>query len=1231
MKRKSSNLIFAAMSCGLIVLSSIPIHDTYALSPVNPVEDKGEASETITYSSNIRMEEVPVELLDNGSTENIGEGSVESTGKDSTENTGEGLAESLDNGQEGAVTGSPRAGTEVWRIDSSETWANLMTGGKTPVWSGNKYTGTDNATIILEADIVTDTDAIYLAQEGITFTLDLNGHSFQSRTGRLGVNSVNDAGGKRLANTFVLCNGRIVNTCIDTSNAMKNVDIHEVDFTDMNTEAVSGNSSAAYSIDNCSFTHVAGANSHTAVEVHSSGAVGQPIRISGSKINGFETGVNCNNNSHGVVLNNITVQNAFRGVVLSGSPGSKITNSVLSGNRSTGSLGVNCTNAGSSIRLNDFLYNNQSDMSGVMISDFETGVINSGGAYSIHNCKITDVNSGLNATNTSASFLVRDSILSANPVVAEGSYTGNSYGIYAAVGYYCVNTEVTGFQVGAWNSTNTSCIANCTFDNLNCNVNAYHGGIYNSVLKNAAVGFENGGNVACIIDTTVIGRRVSGSIGIHEPVNSHEMHVLDTDTFSPDGLHSDLDTLVAYVRSAYPDAVHHDMCVSGYETGLQCDGSQIQIADIEVKNCGTGIKGTTYVGYQKNGVDGISDNYIHDCNIGVDVNVLYLYSNMYIYNCSQAGMQIHNQLTQPHLVEIYNCGEGLVLDGNTITGPHLRIHDNTGNGLSYTGSSSSSMVNTTMEIYNNKGWNIYADNINMLHLSCDRSREFTCRLENGGLGNINLRQRGDSGSSYMLNVSRLESDDSVYYVYPGKELCINPQSDGSWTGPTDWLQGSMVFDTEDSNYTVGAVAAYVPPTYIRTISDQQKDTWDFVRTHFFAEREGWIIQYDISATAGMVGPPLVFAEGCNVTYDYETNGGTGIESDYTKITHQAGDSIDLSIPAVRPGYEFIGWNTSPDAHEALSALTAQRENITLYAVYRKAVTFTYHTYDPALDYTQGGYLFNQETIPYADLTGSRRLYALSYAEQVPDSYYVWAGYSYDGRDKTNLFKDGVISSGGQTDIYCVYVMNGVLNYLKPDGAVDHRQPVESFYTIFDTLPYQFSYVLDSFRPEKGYVFNGWRDAEGRIYAPGGTYMTTLTAAELQAEVTPVLISALQISPKHTTIYTGDTLQMSVVTQPEEVWNSTLTWTTSDASIATIDANGLVTAHREGTVTITVTANDGSGCFDTATVVVVKKGASSQPRTGDDFRVTWVLLLGCLTMLMAVPGISGIGKKRVTGK
>ncbi len=58
--------------------------------------------------------------------------------------------------------------------------------------------------------------------------------------------------------------------------------------------------------------------------------------------------------------------------------------------------------------------------------------------------------------------------------------------------------------------------------------------------------------------------------------------------------------------------------------------------------------------------------------------------------------------------------------------------------------------------------------------------------------------------------------------------------------------------------------------------------------------------------------------------------------------------------------------------------------------------------------------------------------------------------------------------------------------------------------------------------------------------------------------------------------TGDvTRQLSVITSPENPWPGVV-WKSSDAKVASVDANGLVTGLKKGKATITATAADGSG-------------------------------------------------------
>lgn len=65
---------------------------------------------------------------------------------------------------------------------------------------------------------------------------------------------------------------------------------------------------------------------------------------------------------------------------------------------------------------------------------------------------------------------------------------------------------------------------------------------------------------------------------------------------------------------------------------------------------------------------------------------------------------------------------------------------------------------------------------------------------------------------------------------------------------------------------------------------------------------------------------------------------------------------------------------------------------------------------------------------------------------------------------------------------------------------------------------------------------------------------------------------VKMRPATAEIFEEDSLQLTASVVPSR-YQDQVTWSTSDASLATVDANGLVTAHRSGTVTITATSVD----------------------------------------------------------
>lgn len=73
--------------------------------------------------------------------------------------------------------------------------------------------------------------------------------------------------------------------------------------------------------------------------------------------------------------------------------------------------------------------------------------------------------------------------------------------------------------------------------------------------------------------------------------------------------------------------------------------------------------------------------------------------------------------------------------------------------------------------------------------------------------------------------------------------------------------------------------------------------------------------------------------------------------------------------------------------------------------------------------------------------------------------------------------------------------------------------------------------------------------------------------------------------KKATVYTGKKLTLKAKVNPSTASNKALTWKSSNSKIAKVDAKGVVTALKAGTVKITATAKDGSKKSATCTVTV----------------------------------------------
>ena len=113
----------------------------------------------------------------------------------------------------------------------------------------------------------------------------------------------------------------------------------------------------------------------------------------------------------------------------------------------------------------------------------------------------------------------------------------------------------------------------------------------------------------------------------------------------------------------------------------------------------------------------------------------------------------------------------------------------------------------------------------------------------------------------------------------------------------------------------------------------------------------------------------------------------------------------------------------------------------------------------------------------------------------------------------------------------------------------------------------------------------------------GSFFAVITLAVILASchgffVNPTLQS-ITISPGSPSVVKGQTVQLSATGVNTDGSNANhlpnLTWSSSDATVATINTNGLVTGIAAGTATITATSGTVSG---TATVTVTNSAVTS---------------------------------------
>ena len=114
---------------------------------------------------------------------------------------------------------------------------------------------------------------------------------------------------------------------------------------------------------------------------------------------------------------------------------------------------------------------------------------------------------------------------------------------------------------------------------------------------------------------------------------------------------------------------------------------------------------------------------------------------------------------------------------------------------------------------------------------------------------------------------------------------------------------------------------------------------------------------------------------------------------------------------------------------------------------------------------------------------------------------------------------------------------------------------------------------------------------GTVATVGGATLGGEATWSFTTEDEPVVVPAIggiDVTPATATVVIGDDVQLTAT--PTDVVGSpdlTVTWSSDDTDVATVDATGLVTAVTAGTATITATSNFDATVTGTATITVAE--------------------------------------------
>lgn len=345
-------------------------------------------------------------------------------------------------------------------------------------------------------------------------------------------------------------------------------------------------------------------------------------------------------------------------------------------------------------------------------------------------------------------------------------------------------------------------------------------------------------------------------------------------------------------------------------------------------------------------------------------------------------------------------------------------------------------------------------------------------------------------------------------------------------------------------------------------------------------------------TARLTSAAGTFERTCTVTVNAATAELKGIAVEPASMNLKAGDEGVIQVKSVPEDASFgeatySSMNTSVAEVDKTGRVTAKKSGTAVISItaggFTKQCTVT--VTNPLVSFS-----LNKTVTTIS--AGSSETLIITTTPTNPDAYTI--NWTSDNTGVATVDSNGkVVGVSGGTAI-----ITAAINGIQKQCVVKVEEKAATSYTVrfMDESGHELEcrenlvqgsiITLPAIAVRKGYTLQWKNKADGKLYNQGAS-VTVTGDMEFVVNARKILVSQIALDSTGKTIEVNESFVLGVNVKPDDAFDRSVQWSSSNTKVATVDSNGRVTGVAAGTAVVKAAAKDGSGRYAVCNVTVTE--------------------------------------------